>query len=110
MDTYSKLGYPHERLKLLINATFPRSGLPKDKIEAALGLTSIVTIPHIADVFVEAINYGQPPVFHKPQESISALLEDFAFFLSKENHKKSKPETPTEAWKRVYARYQKRKK
>jgi len=110
MDTYSKLGYPHERLKLLINATFPRSGLPKDKIEAALGLTSIVTIPHIADVFVEAINYGQPPVFYKPQESISALLEDFAFFLSKENHKKSKPETPTEAWKRVYNRYQKRKK
>lgn len=110
MDTYSKLGYPSERIKLLINATFPRSGLPKDKIETALGLTSIVTIPYIQDVFVEAINYGQPPVFHKPQESISALLEDFAFFISKENHKKSKPETPTEAWKRVYNRYQKRKK
>lgn len=110
MDTYSKLGYPIEKIKLLINATFPRSGLPKDKIEAALGLTSIVTIPHVPDVFVEAINYGQPPVFHKPQESASALLEDFAFFISKEGHKKSKPENPTEAWKRVYNRYQKRKK
>ena len=110
MDTYSKLGYPGEKIKLLINATFPRSGLPKDKIEAALGLTSIVTVPHIQDVFVEAINHGQPPVFHKPQESASALLEDFAFFISKENHKKSKPERPTEAWKRVYNRYQKRKK
>ncbi|MBC7875796.1 MAG: response regulator [Anaerolineales bacterium] len=110
MDTYSKLGYPPERIKLLINATFPRSGLPKDKIEAALGLTSIVTVPHVPDVFVEAINFGQPPVFHKPQEAISALLEDFAFFISKENHKKSKPEKPTEAWQRVYNRYQKRKK
>ncbi len=110
MDTYSKLGYPKEKIKLLINATFPRSGLPKDKIESALGLTSIITVPHIQDVFVDAINYGQPLVFHKPQESISALLEDFAFFISKESHKKSKPENPTEAWKRVYNRYQKRKK
>jgi pilus assembly protein CpaE len=110
VDTYLKLGYPKEKVKLLINATFPRSGLPKDKIETALGLTSIVTIPYVPDTFVEAINYGQPPVFHKPQESISALLEDFAFFISKESHKKSKPEKPMEAWKRVYNRYQKRKK
>lgn len=110
MDTYSKLGYPEDKIKLLINATFPRSGLPKDKIETALGLTSIITVPHVPDIFVEAINYGQPPVFHKPQESVSGLLEDFAFFISKENHKKSKPEKPTEAWKRVYNRYQKRKK
>jgi len=110
MDTYIKLGYPKEKIKLLINATFPRSGLPKDKIETALGLTTIVTIPHVQDIFVEAINYGQPPVFHKPQESISALLEDFAFFISKESHKKSKPEKPTEAWTRVYNRYKKRKK
>jgi pilus assembly protein CpaE len=110
MDTYSKLGYPTEKIKLLINTTFPRSGLQKDKIETALGLTAIVTIPYIQDVFVEAINYGQPPVFYRPQETISALLEDFAFFISKESHKKSRPEKPTEAWKRVYTRYQKRKK
>jgi len=109
-DTYSKLGYPKEKIKLLINPTFPRSGLPKEKIEAALGLTSIITIPYVPDIFVEAINLGHPPVFHKPQESISTLLEDFAFFISKENHKKSKPEKPTEAWQRVYNRYQKRKK
>ncbi|MDO8754774.1 MAG: response regulator [Anaerolineales bacterium] len=110
LDTFSKLGYPREKIKLLINATFPRSGLPKDKIEGALGLTAIVTIPHIQDIFVEAINLGHPPVFYKPQESVSALLEDFAFFISKESDKKSKPDNPSEAWKRVYNRYQKRKK
>ena len=110
MDTYSKLGYPKDKINLLINPTFPRSGLPREKIETALGLTSIITIPHVPDIFVEAINLGHPPVYHKPQESVSALLEDFAFFVSKENHKKSKPEKPTEAWQRVYNRYQKRKK
>jgi len=110
MDTYTKLGYGKDKVRLVLNATFPRSGLPKDKIEAALGLATAITIPHFPDIFVEAINYGRPPVFHKPQEAASALLEDFALYLSKEAHKKAKPENPTEAWKRVYKRYQERKK
>jgi pilus assembly protein CpaE len=110
MDTYTKLGYGKDKVRLVLNATFPRAGLPKDKIEAALGTTAAITIPHYPDVFVEAINLGRPPVIHKPQEPASALLEDFALFLSKEAHKKAKPENPTEAWKRVYKRYQERKK
>ncbi len=110
MDTYAKLGYGKDKVRLVLNATFPRAGLPKDKIEAALGMASAITIPHFPDIFVEAINYGRPPVFHKPNEPASALLEDFALYLSKEAHKKAKPENPTEAWKRVYKRYQERKK
>jgi hypothetical protein len=38
------------------------------------------------------------------------LLEDFAFHVSKDRHKKVKPESPTDAWSRVYTRYQTRKK
>jgi hypothetical protein len=37
-------------------------------------------------------------------------LEDLAFSLSKGPHKKTRPETPTEVWKRVYKRYSERKK
>jgi pilus assembly protein CpaE len=110
MDTYAKLGYGKDKIRLVLNATFPRAGLPKDKIEAALGIASAATIPYFQDVFVEAINYGRPPVLHKPQEPASALLEDFALFLSKEAHRKVKPENPSEAWKRAYKRYQERKK
>jgi hypothetical protein len=64
----------------------------------------------VPDLVVEAINLGRPLVHEKPQEPISALIEDFAFFLSKKEHKKTKPETPTEAWNRVYKRHQSRKK
>jgi pilus assembly protein CpaE len=110
LDTYQKLGYPKEKVKLLLNATFPHSGLPKDKIEAALGMPATAVIPHVQDVFVEAINHGKPPVFDKPQEMISGLLEDFALFISKDEHKKTKPDNPSETWKRVYKRYQERKK
>jgi len=110
MDTYQKLGYDKDKIKLVLNAIFPRSSLSKDKIESASGVSTIVTIPYVQDVFVDAINLGQPPLYHRPQESVCALLEDFALLISKDEHKKTKPEQPTEAWKRVYKRYQERKK
>ncbi len=110
MDTYEKLGYKKEKIKLVLSAIFPRSSLAKDKIESAMGMATTVTIPYVQDVFVDAINFGQPPLYHRPAESVSALLEDFALLMSKDDHKKSKPENPTEAWKRVYKRYQERRK
>jgi pilus assembly protein CpaE len=110
LDTYDKLGYQKEKIKLILSAIFPHSSLSKDKIETALGMPVLATIPYVQDVFVDAINLGQPPVLQKPNESVSGLLEDLAFRLSKDTHKKTKPEDPTEAWKRVYKRYQQRKK
>jgi pilus assembly protein CpaE len=105
MDTYDKLGYGKEKLKLILSATFAHSSLTREKIENALGITVTATIPFVQDVFVDAINLGQPPIYHKPAQSVSGLLEDFAFFMSKEAQKKSKPDNPTEAWSRVYKRH-----
>jgi pilus assembly protein CpaE len=110
LDTYSKLNYPPEKIRLVLNAIFPKHGLPKDKIEAALGVPVMVTIPYTSDSFVEAINYGQPLISSKPDEPIAGLLEDLAFYLSRDADKKSRPENPTESWKRVYKRYSKKKK
>jgi pilus assembly protein CpaE len=109
LDTYEKLGYPKEKIRFILNAIFPHSNLSKDKLEAALGMTAFVTIPYTRDIFVEAVNLGQPPVFHKPDLPISNVLEDFAFHVSKDTHKKSKPDHPTDAWNRVYKRFQARK-
>ncbi|MBI5824829.1 MAG: response regulator [Chloroflexi bacterium] len=110
LDAYKKLGYPAERIKPLLNGIIPRSSLAKEKIEAAMGMEFVATIPHVPDAIVEAINMGRPLVLDKAKEPISALLEDFAFFLSKKEHKKAKPENPSETWTRVYKRYQERKK
>ena len=110
LDTYGKLNYPPEKIKLVLNAIFPKHGLPKDKIEAALGIPVMLTIPYTPDRFVEAINFGQPLVSSKPDEPVGGLLEDLAFFLSRDAHKKSRPANPSESWKRVYKRYSERKK
>lgn len=110
LDAYTKLGYTQEKIKPILNAPFPRSSLSKEKIETAMGMSFIISIPHVTDTVLEAINLGRPLVLEKSKENISALLEDFAFYLSKPEHKKAKPENPTETWKRVYKRYQERKK
>jgi pilus assembly protein CpaE len=110
MDTYSKLNYPPDKIRLVLNATFPRSGLTKERIEAALKTRVTATIPYAQELFVEAINLGRPLIFAKPDESVSGLLEDLAFHLSKEADKKSKPENPSKAWTRVYQRYTKKRK
>jgi pilus assembly protein CpaE len=110
LDTYDKLGYSREKIKLVLSATFPHSSLKKEKIETALGMPAIATIPYVQDLFVDAINLGQPPVLSKPNEPVSGLIEDFALHLSKDQHKKSKPENPSEAWTRVYKRYQQKRK
>src|SRR4030095_12290014 len=76
LDTYDKLDYPKDKIKFVLNAIFPSSNLSKDKLEAALGMTTFVTIPYTRDVLVEAINLGQPVVSHKPDLAISNVLED----------------------------------
>jgi pilus assembly protein CpaE len=110
LDTYQKLNYPAERIRLVLNATFPRLGLQQEKIAAALGIPISIIIPHTQDLFVEAINTGKPIITNKPHEPISSLLEDYAFHISKPTQKKSKPENPSEVWKRVYQRYNERRK
>jgi len=78
--------------------------MSKEKLEAALEMTAFATIPYTWDVFVEAINLRHPPIFHKPALPVSSFLEDFDFHLSKDTHRKSKPEHPTDAWNSVYKR------
>lgn len=110
LETYQKLNYPPEKIKLILNATFPKHGLSKEKIEQALSTSISATIPYLQDYFVEAINYGRPLLVAKPDEPITGMFEDMAFMLSKDIHKKTKPDTPTETWQRVYRRFQARRK
>jgi hypothetical protein len=46
----------------------------------------------------------------KTDEPIASLLEDLAFFLSRDAQKKSRPVSPSDTWQRVYKRYSERKK
>lgn len=110
LDTYDKLGYSREKIRLVLSAVFPHSNLSREKIEAAFRMPALTTIPYVQNLFVDAINLGQPVLYNKPKEPVSGLLEDLAFTLSMDAHRKSRPQHPTEAWQRVYQRYKQKKK
>ena len=110
LDTYEKLGYPKEKLKFVLNAVFPYSNLTREQIESAVGMTAFATIPYTRDIFVDAINLGRPVIQYNTGMPIANLLQDFAFHMSKDSHKETRPDSPTAAWSGVYQRYQARKK
>lgn len=106
LDTYRKLGYTEEKIKLVLNWTFEEGGLSSKKIEAVLKHSIFLTIPFAPRQFITAINRGSPFFMSNPTDPISALLEDFAFRISKANHQSQRPQQPSEAWTRVNERLQ----
>jgi pilus assembly protein CpaE len=109
LDTYQALNYPHERLRLVLNTNFPNNAIPRAKIEEALGVKLAIGFPYAPDLFVQALNLGQPFVLSTPTNILSGLIEDLAYYLSKEAHKKSQPGNPSPGLKRVYKRFADRK-
>ena len=105
IDTYKKLGYGDDKIKLVLNNTFPRYGLAREKIEQALNMKITLSLPYTPDALIKAINLGQPILADDTDEPISKQIEDFAFYVSSDAHKKIRPEKPTQAWKRVFERY-----
>lgn len=106
LDTYSQLMYPPEKIKLVLNWTFEHGGLTLSRIEAALRHPISLVIPFASRRFVSAINRGMPLVQEKPEDPITALLEDFAFRMSKQRDQSIPPADPSEAWRRVNNRLQ----
>lgn len=108
LGVFDSLNYPKEIIRLVENWVFPKGGLPRADIEKALGRSIDLQIPYASEQIVKAINIGAPPVINEPQSPLGALFEDFAFLLSKETHKRVKPQVPTQAWLRVVRRFQQR--
>ena len=104
LDTYIKLQYPPEKIKLILNWTFERGGLPAKDIQKLLALPLALVLPFAPDKFVGAINRGRPLLHAQPEDPVSGILEDFAFQLSKERHKSAPPAVPSPAWQRLSKR------
>ncbi len=108
-DTFIDLGYNPDNIKTIINWTFPRNGIVSEDIERYIKSKIDLVIPYATDEFVEAINFGIPPAFSHPEEPLGALFEDLAMAVSKDDHRKDKPEEPAEGWLRVVDRVKQRR-
>ncbi len=108
LDVFESLEYDPAKIRLVLNWTFQRHGLPRKDIETAIKRPIDFVIPFAPDPFVIAINLGKPTVISDPKSPLGSLYEDFAFLLSKEKDIKERPKSPSEAWERTVARLKQR--
>ena len=82
MQVFEQLGYDPEHVLPVINCTFPNHGLPQNKIEAALGRQAASVIPYDPNIFVQAINTGQPAMSANPNSPAGQAMAGLAYKLS----------------------------
>ena len=104
LDIYDKLGFPPEKIKLLLNSNSSIVGIRQAQIEKVLGRPVDFVIPYEPEEVIRAVNFGEPFYLKNSSLPISMKLEDMAYILSNEIHKNLPPAAPTEAWKRVTTR------
>lgn len=104
LETYKQLEYPPEKIFVVLNWTFGQQGFARKDIEAALEVPIGIVLPYAPLVFINAINRGMPPLFEKPEDPVSAHLEELAYRVSSPEHLTSTPATPKPAWRRAQKR------
>lgn len=104
LDTYTKLEYSSKKIRIVVNWTFQQQGFALKDIEDALGRAVSLVIPFAPLTFVNAINIGEPPLQTKPEDPLSALIEDFAYRTSSDEFRNKQPATPRPGLLRVRKR------
>ena len=104
LDIYEKLGFPKEKVKLVLNQNSSITGIRQVQIEKVLEAPMTSQFPYEPDEVIRAINFGEPFLLKDYDLPISKEIEDLAYLLSDDIHKNLPPAAPTDAWKRVTAR------
>ena len=103
LKTYTELGYPEQKIRIVLNMTFKNQTISLKQIENVLKSKVHVLLPYSSDEFISAINHGRPILFSSPSNPVSMQIEDMAYRLSKSSHRKLK-DPGTEGWQRVQKR------
>jgi pilus assembly protein CpaE len=103
-DIYSKLGYPDDKIKLVLNNVTNLPGIKPAQIEKVLKRSIDMQLPNDSAEAYRALNFGEPFVLKNPESPLSARIEDLAYELSQDSQKNATPAVPSPTWKRVQSR------
>ncbi len=103
LRTYDTLGYPPEKVTVILNHITQTASLKNSQIEKAIGRKIDIDLPYTPEVG-QAINLGEPFISANVNLPISALVEDSAYNFSKETLKNLPPMVRSQAWNRVTKR------
>ena len=109
LDVFDQLGYPGDKVAIVISGLIHKPSLPKDNIERALGRPILASIPHDSGLLVRAIDQGVPAVLLDHNSLATATIELLAYHLSRQEGEARLEGEPSEALKRVKARLSLRK-
>jgi pilus assembly protein CpaE len=103
LRTYDTLGYPPEKVTVVLNHISQTNSLKNAQIEKAIGRKIDIDLPFSQEVN-QAINLGEPFISSNPNLPISVQVEDSAFNFSRDTLKNLPPMVRTPAWNRVNKR------
>jgi pilus assembly protein CpaE len=72
------LGYPDDRMCLVLNRATQLAGLSLDDVASMLGSRSILQVPAGGPEVTQAINEGRPLVLHQPRSPVARALQTIA--------------------------------
>lgn len=105
LQLYNKLGYPPEKIAIVLNQMLPTGAIKSVQIEKVLKMPIRYTIPHAPTEFIRAINFGKPIIAANPEAAVTTLFEDISYEISSETLKNIPPAAPSATWKRVSSRF-----
>lgn len=104
LHAFDTLNYSSAKVKLILNWTFPRQGLPQADIERFLKCKFDLIIPYNLEDLIKAVNLGEPIVLHPTVSPLAAMFEDYAFRLSRPEDLASQPAKESPSYRRVTRR------
>jgi pilus assembly protein CpaE len=77
LETLELMGFPEDRIKLVLNRARTRVGISDDDVEAIVGRTPDILIPSDRDI-PRSVNEGTPIVMSKPQSEAAEAIRKLA--------------------------------
>jgi pilus assembly protein CpaE len=105
INIYDRLGYPADKVKLVLNYSNNHVGIKQAQLEKVLGRTFDYVLPYEPNEVFKAINFGEPFMLKTPELAIGVQIENMAYKLSDDVYKNIPPAAPSPAWKRVTNRF-----
>jgi pilus assembly protein CpaE len=107
VEAVEEQGLAQEHIRVALNQIFTRNAL-EPKIVAEGLLRELGLVVPFAPEAVNSINLGTPLVLGASPGPAGDVIEDLAFQLSTEEHRKRPPAQPSKAWQRAHRRAEQR--
>ncbi len=107
LDMFEEEEVPQDHIRVVLNQVFTRNALEPKVMPGALKREVNAVIPYTPEA-VDALNLGMPLVLGAHASAAGEVIEELAFQLSAEEHRKAPPAEPSKAWQRAHRRAEQR--